>query len=417
MADIFSKFRVGSTQHSNTNAYLCALLSYYSYDKNPDGTDRIAGSGSFISKLGGFLAGISESDPVNTHLVSTGGTEVVVVDNSEAIWITFRGTDGIDEWLNPKLDVHGLSAGRHANIASALKDTPSSWGPGRVHEGFFNALSSVYTELKEYVVDLIADNDRPVFITGHSRGGALATLCAYRFQAAGGIPVSGVYTFAAPRVGDAQAFVSNYTLTGLNHGMNLASTTFRWIHAHDPAPSVPMVSEKVMKTTLTAFKIANAALIGPLLAVPPGVPLAAGVTMVNAAASAVAFNALYRHTVKKGERYSHVGEARHLLPDGTTDSSLSRDYSAHSLEAVFEGNLIGNTFTNWLADHSMENYLIGMHSRLSSAARTDTNSPDFLVRADVPTPTANWFPVTMSFPQATIDLTANRRRRRRRPTP
>ncbi len=71
---------------------------------------------------------------------------------------------------------------------------------GKVHRGFLSELQAI----QEKVVKTLEENDgrtKPVFITGHSQGGALAAL-ATRALLAGDFFVSGTYTFAAPRAGD-----------------------------------------------------------------------------------------------------------------------------------------------------------------------------------------------------------------------
>ena len=71
---------------------------------------------------------------------------------------------------------------------------------GLVHEGFLQELSAVQSR----VVDILLSRggrSRPVYITGHSQGGAEAAL-ATRALLAGGFPVVATYTFAAPRAGN-----------------------------------------------------------------------------------------------------------------------------------------------------------------------------------------------------------------------
>lgn len=64
--------------------------------------------------------------------------------------------------------------------------------PG-LHRGFRRALDSVWPEIDAELATL----DCPVFYTGHSLGGALATLAAARRA-----PNRAVYTFGSPRVGN-----------------------------------------------------------------------------------------------------------------------------------------------------------------------------------------------------------------------
>jgi triacylglycerol lipase len=86
-----------------------------------------------------------------------------------------------------------LGAGHPAGI------NPLDLG-GLVHRGFLAELKLVQAQV---VAELLkrGGRGRPVYVTGHSQGGAEAVL-ATRALLAGGFPVAGTYTFAAPRVGD-----------------------------------------------------------------------------------------------------------------------------------------------------------------------------------------------------------------------
>jgi hypothetical protein len=71
---------------------------------------------------------------------------------------------------------------------------------GKVHRGFLKQL----TDVQDQVAATLLGNGgrgRPVFVTGHSQGGAVAAL-ATRALLAGGFPVVSTYTFAAPRPGN-----------------------------------------------------------------------------------------------------------------------------------------------------------------------------------------------------------------------
>jgi len=84
--------------------------------------------------------------------------------------------------------------GRLANWVVNLNMAMSPWpGGGNVHRGFKTALMEIWADV-ENTLDTV---DRPLYYTGHSLGGALATLAASLR------PPRAVYTFGAPLIGDA----------------------------------------------------------------------------------------------------------------------------------------------------------------------------------------------------------------------
>lgn len=84
-------------------------------------------------------------------------------------------------------------------------------GPGHVHLGFKLALDGLWPQVESWLREL----HEPVFLAGHSLGGALATLAAARCLADPRLPdPAGLYTCGSPRVGDA-AF--GRSLDGLLH--------------------------------------------------------------------------------------------------------------------------------------------------------------------------------------------------------
>lgn len=89
--------------------------------------------------------------------------------------LVFRGTNGLETWLS--------------NLTTFQVRWP---GGGMVHSGFKKEFFRVWPEVAETLDEI----DLPLFITGHSLGGALALLAAsMRTPRA-------VYTFGCPRVGD-----------------------------------------------------------------------------------------------------------------------------------------------------------------------------------------------------------------------
>ncbi len=76
-------------------------------------------------------------------------------------------------------------------------------GPvGQVHTGFHLALNRIWPQLLDHFHGMY--QGQPVWLTGHSLGGALATLATARliFDPADRLRIQGLYTFGSPRVGD-----------------------------------------------------------------------------------------------------------------------------------------------------------------------------------------------------------------------
>ena len=112
----------------------------------------------------------------------------IVVRMPSAVIVAFRGTDDIRDWLT--------------NLAVWQR---SPWGAewGRVHGGFLGAVDALWPQLTDALVELKCDDGTPIWLTGHSLGGAMAVIAAVKLmherpQA----PIGGVYTFGQPMVGN-----------------------------------------------------------------------------------------------------------------------------------------------------------------------------------------------------------------------
>lgn len=219
--DIFRYFREDHVGHSKSSAYLLALLCHYVYEGNPPG------AGTFSVAFKNFFEQLSSTNKFNFEIylwnliVLNTDTQVAILSNSQMILVVFRGTEGLTafrDWLN--------------NSQHQFVPSPTSWG-GRVlmHNGFYNALNAQYGNIKE-IVQARRTNNQKVFVTGHSLGGALATLCAYRLRKVDKVPIAGVYPFGSPRVGD-QNFSADYSA-------HLGSVTYRWVRNRDFAANLPV---------------------------------------------------------------------------------------------------------------------------------------------------------------------------------
>lgn len=183
-----------TSEWSLANARVCAEASDYAYTS------------------GGATA------PLQSELV-----KAVILDAGNARVIAFRGTASIRDWLTD------LESWR---TATAAKGGRTDIGEGEeVHHGFLDAIVSVTKAL----VDAVAWVKAPVFVTGHSLGGALALLAAQVLERAGLSPVS-IYTFGGPRVGNWR-WATDYDGAGARPP--LGERTFRVVNEEDIVPRLP----------------------------------------------------------------------------------------------------------------------------------------------------------------------------------
>lgn len=111
-------------------------------------------------------------------------TQAIAVGDDEKIIIAFRGTENLDDWKT------------NINLAKAV------WKVGMVHAGFYHSIQSVWPTAIARLESLRTKN-QPIWLTGHSLGGALATLaCATIDNELPDYEIAGIYTFGQPRVGD-----------------------------------------------------------------------------------------------------------------------------------------------------------------------------------------------------------------------
>jgi triacylglycerol lipase len=126
------------------------------------------------------------------------------------IYVAFRGTESVDDWL----------------INVEIRQVPQPDGWGRVEAGF----ADVYEQCASTIRAAIRDQSpRRVFVTGHSLGSALATLCAADVKATSGITPT-LYTFASPRLGN-PAFASRFNAE--------CPVTWRVVNTEDIITTVP----------------------------------------------------------------------------------------------------------------------------------------------------------------------------------
>jgi triacylglycerol lipase len=139
-------------------------------------------------------------------------TQVLVRDLGPVIAVAFRGTS------SPR------------DLVTDMEVWHEREGLYGFHDGFHEALLSVHFPLRDRILDLPA---KPLILTGHSLGGAMAMLFAFRWWTwiNPGRPVHSVYTFGQPRVGN-RTFTAEYD-------RDLSAQTFRFVNGEDIVPRLP----------------------------------------------------------------------------------------------------------------------------------------------------------------------------------
>lgn len=179
-------------------------------------------------------AAFQEQFGMTGQLVSVNNTQAYVVGNDQHLVVAFRGSesptsiDGLKDWL--LTNAANLLVLPEGDIGT---DFAAAGVGARFHKGFMMALADVWPALLPAVEAELKRHDRPLWVTGHSLGGALALLASWRFFRKF-VPVHQIYTFGAPMVGNAAATAA--------FDKEFAGKIFRYVHLNDVVPKLPMMS-------------------------------------------------------------------------------------------------------------------------------------------------------------------------------
>lgn len=146
-----------------------------------------------------------------TVLFDHDGSQAYSFSNDIDIVVACRGTEA-DEWNDLKADINAVQA-----IAETV---------GKVHRGFKKEVDDLWPILEK----MLDSNTKNLWFTGHSLGGAMATICAGRclLSSIESIPKQ-VQTFGSPRVGDKRY---------INHAQ---INYLRWVNNNDIVTRSPPV--------------------------------------------------------------------------------------------------------------------------------------------------------------------------------
>jgi len=162
-------------------------------------------------------------------------TSAFVIMSHDTIIVSFRGTSGSIAWLsNLKF---GATIWPKKDDDDDDAPEPGGECDHCAHQGFGQIFIDVMRYgLRKTLYDLLEEHsDAAVFITGHSLGGALATLLAYDVITSGKLSDAqlrkfSVFTFGSPRV-FTKSLAGEYNYKIQN--------SYRFVHNKDPVPHVP----------------------------------------------------------------------------------------------------------------------------------------------------------------------------------
>ena len=209
--------------------------------------------------------------------------------------LSFRGSDplNIQTWVTD----------------AVVKLVESSEYDGRVHHGFSSALRRTWKKIEAILEEV---RGKPLFLTGHSMGGALAVLTACRLAKMGRPPVA-IYTFGSPRVGDVH-FCANYSIP-----------TYRVVNRLDLVPEMPLAAVR----RRAIVKVAE-----------------------------------IKRRTKRVHRYGHVKTLVYIDMDGeiTTDAEIAPWHSHAVYRAIATR---GKSFLEGVTDHLISNYIRGLEGKIT----------------------------------------------------
>lgn len=197
------KFESDKTDFSLINAWWLSEISFITYAEPTFTKQKL--------KKAGFT---------DVTFFQNGSSQGLITWNNDIIIISFRGTE-----MNSTKIV--------TDVITDVNTLPAKFElGGKVHKGFLNAFESIWfgnLGMEMFLNTLLEENnERSIWLTGHSLGAALATICFTYLDNA-----KALYTIGSPRVGD-QDFVN----------LSIGRSIFRIVNNKDPftltPPSLPV---------------------------------------------------------------------------------------------------------------------------------------------------------------------------------
>ncbi|KAF1930394.1 alpha/beta-hydrolase [Didymella exigua CBS 183.55] len=207
----------------------------------------VASLATFTYNLGRCPSPPFKSKLVKTivNLVTDTQAAIFRDDNAKELILSLPGTSSVQDFLTDFVFIP-----LDQTTAAGCTDC-------RVHGGFYVAWRSIADQVTTALADLRAKNPGySIVITGHSLGGALATL-AYTDLKAVDVPVKIAYTMGSPRVGNPAYANFVDRLSGASDS-NLG-TMIRITHNTDGVPGLPSQAMGFQHSRTEIYELDNAA--------------------------------------------------------------------------------------------------------------------------------------------------------------
>jgi hypothetical protein len=180
------------------------------------------------------VAGFKDELGLDATLMSVGNTQAYLAHSPDHVVLAFRGSqsptslDGLQDWL--LTNAANLLIAPQGDLAAefAAAGVAARW-----HQGFVQAITDIWPTAFPAVEAELKKQDRPLWVTGHSLGGALALLAAWLLKRKF-VNVHRVVTFGAPMVGNAEVAAA--------FNREFGGKVTRYVNGPDPVPLLPMMS-------------------------------------------------------------------------------------------------------------------------------------------------------------------------------
>jgi len=200
-------------------------------------SDRMAWIMAWMAKLVyvNFELGDEEYERLKLHLQS-GGFELVrtfnqkemqamLVRNKDFAVLAFRGTQPTVK-EDVLADLKAYKTPTLASLTATINKYKDDTAGGKLHAGFVDGYNALALEILD-TLTLRENSLLPLYITGHSLGGALATVATYRLEKVIGDRIAACYTYGSPRVGNG------------DYKKDFKSAIYRMVHSTDIVTLVP----------------------------------------------------------------------------------------------------------------------------------------------------------------------------------